>query len=329
MISAVGLRAASAAVLPPGAAQQSSRREPVPTSAATSCEASSWMKTRPSRNARVRVTSPPMTMRALASSAPGASSMPSLASSCSISALSRRMAVFGMRWSCWQIANARSTPNSATQRFTSHSGCANSRVKNGIGSPTIVSGGGSIFASAIFRSTAFANGAADRFCARFTSSTLSLMAARAGTRVRNCNLISRQPQRVQHLGIELVQRTRRCRGDRLIQPRAPAQHAHDELGRQSAIGGAELVEPLRVQQFAGVGVCCSTRSRMSKAAARAGETGIVSYCRCAQRLVTSRPVAVDEIPRAHPLLALGCSSCTSRAVPCAKPSSRRSFSIAK
>ena len=86
-------------------------------------------------------------MRALASRLPGASSMPSLRSSCSISALSRRIAVLGMRWSCPQIANACSAPNSATQRFTSHSGCANSRVKNEAGSPAIVSGGGSSFAA--------------------------------------------------------------------------------------------------------------------------------------------------------------------------------------
>ena len=46
---------------------------------------------------------------------------------------------------------------------------------------------GSISALAIFRSTAFANGAADRFRARFTSSTLSLMAACAGLRVRKRN----------------------------------------------------------------------------------------------------------------------------------------------
>ncbi len=52
--------------------------------------------------------------------------------------------------------------------------------------PRCVSGAGSTSTPAILRSTALANGAADRFCARFTNSTLSLIAARAGTRVRNC-----------------------------------------------------------------------------------------------------------------------------------------------
>ena len=40
----------------------------------------------------------------------------------------------------------------------------------------------------------------------------------------------------------------------LVQPRSPAQHAHHDFGGESAIGRAELVEPVGVQQLAGVGV---------------------------------------------------------------------------
>ena len=71
---------------------------------------------------------------------PGASSMPSLSQLLLDLGAVETNRVLGMRWSCLQIACARSAPNSATQRSTSHSGCANSRAKNGIGSPMIVSG---------------------------------------------------------------------------------------------------------------------------------------------------------------------------------------------
>src|SRR5208337_3390150 len=62
-------------------------------------------------------------------------------------------------------------------------------------------------------------------------------------------LVDRKPQRGQYLRIQLVQRTRRCCGDDLVQPRTPAQNTHDELRRQSAIGEAKLFEFLRVQQL--------------------------------------------------------------------------------
>ena len=60
----LGICSASTRVFPPGAAQQSRIFEPFPTSNATSCEASSWIVTRPSLKALAAETFPARTLRA-------------------------------------------------------------------------------------------------------------------------------------------------------------------------------------------------------------------------------------------------------------------------
>src|SRR5271157_5207555 len=117
-------------------------------------------------------------------------------------------------------------------------------------------------------------------------------------------LVDRKPQRGQYLRIQLVQRTRRCCGDDLVQPRTPAQNTHDELHRQSAIGEAKPFEFLRVQQLAGVGVLLVHAQQNVKGSNAGGRHWHIHLHRSAQSLGTSRRVAVDEGPRAHPLLAL-------------------------
>src|SRR5579871_3903918 len=65
-------------------------------------------------------------------------------------------------------------------------------------------------------------------------------------------LIGRQPQRREDLRVKLVERALAGNRDSLVQPRAPAQYAHYQLGRKPAIGPAQVFQPPGVQQFVGI-----------------------------------------------------------------------------
>lgn len=62
-------------------------------------------------------------------------------------------------------------------------------------------------------------------------------------------LIERQPQRGENLGIKLGQRLRRVRRDLFVQPRPPAKHAHHQLGGECVVAHRKFLVSHRVQQL--------------------------------------------------------------------------------
>ena len=103
------------------------------------------------------------------------------------------------------------------------------------------------------RSTALANGTAERFPELFTSSTLSCTAACAGMRSRwhIWTAPSRSATRTSPSSRET------CCDEYLCDPRVqfglPAQRAHHQLVAQRAVLARERVHARRIQQLGGIG----------------------------------------------------------------------------
>src|SRR5436853_4858871 len=134
------------------------------------------MTTRPSVNALVFVTSPATMRRASRRKLPAEILMPSRRSSSSADDARNRIDVMGTDWLYIQMWRAISRPYCEAHRCTSQDGCADDVASaSGLVADARSSWRASdeMEVSVSFRSTALANGAAERLRARFTSSTLS------------------------------------------------------------------------------------------------------------------------------------------------------------
>src|SRR5437870_7514599 len=186
---ASGFRSASSRVLPPGAAQQSRMFDPLPTNSPTSCEASFWIATRPARNFRVRNKSPHCTRAALLRSSPFRRTTPDFSRDALTFGIGKTIETAGMLWLYRSIRFVSFAPYAAHQRSTSHAGCAYRSARKLEDSFELGGTESSLLRDSAWttlrtprahstcwltlRRSAFANGAAERLRACFTSSTLS------------------------------------------------------------------------------------------------------------------------------------------------------------
>ena len=109
---------------------------------------------------------------------------------------------------------------------------------------------GCFASSAMRRRTAFTSDAAEDFFARFTSSTDSFTAARAGILSQKSKLVEPHPQRERHRQIEPRDGLLQLPVEQKIEQTPPAQHAHSQLGRERRVFRLDVRAKLRVQHVA-------------------------------------------------------------------------------